>query len=348
MKLLKRLLISLATLVVGLGGLVLWCADGIKAPKVSGVEPVEYPNVEARAVDTSTVVVMTYNIAWGFGPGSDGSRGGLETPAKMTANLQAIIDGIKAVDPDILLIQEIDFGAGRSHHVDQMKAIAEGARFRYAAAGSAWEHNYLPFPYWPPKNHWGRMRSGGAILSHHPIVRCRLETLVKPAEQPWWYRLMYIFRYVQRCDVKVGSEVVAVYNAHLEAFSQSNRELHAGRLVEIFQKEMQPNLIFGGDLNTVPPESKTLRGFADEAMDFSNDPTLAKIRGVEGLSDTVPPDVFNADQGRFLTFPGDAPSRKLDYIFVGTAFESTKVWVPDGLGDASDHLPVVAKLRLAR
>ena len=70
------------------------------------------------------------------------------------------------------------------------------------------------------------------------------------------------------------------------------------------------------------------------------------LRAVDGLNDTVPPDLMRARPDDFHTFPADKPNRKLDYVFVGDGFEVVSVEVIRKAGDISDHLPVVAKIRL--
>lgn len=77
--------------------------------------------------------------------------------------------------------------------------------------------------------------------------------------------------------------------------------------------------ILMGDLNVTP----------DEAV---LDPIRAR------LNDTVSP------EQELFTYPADAPGKRIDYIFVSPDISVDSVYVPsDGV---SDHLPIVAQLRL--
>lgn len=56
-----------------------------------------------------------------------------------------------------------------------------------------------------------------------------------------------------------------------------------------------------------------------------------------------------APDGGTLTFPAAAPNRRIDAVFVSKSVEVLGAGVPEGLADAakaSDHLPVIATLRL--
>jgi endonuclease/exonuclease/phosphatase family metal-dependent hydrolase len=254
---------------------------------------------------------------------------------------------LASLAPDVVLLQEVDFGASRSHGIDQAEHLARAAGLPYVAKAVSWEANYIPFPYWPPESHFGAMRSGGAILSRFPLSDHRVETVAKPEENPFWYNLFYLFRYHQEVTVEAPFGEVKVFNAHLEAFEQESRVRHARLLAERVSGEMTPFTVVGGDFNTVLPEASLRRDYPDEPQtSHVDDPTLELLRGVDGLVDTVAGETYLSSEDAWLTFPAHDPNRKLDYILVGAGFEVVGRKVPRGVaGDLSDHLPVWVRLK---
>lgn len=314
----------------------------ISAPALA---PVPTTTVIAGAVPPSparTLTVATWNIAWGQGWGSELSG---SVPFRSHADIDRALTAMAAVlrnaAVDVALLQEVDLSAARSGHVDQARAIAERAGFPWVAAASSWDLPYLPYPLWPPSRHSGRIRSGGAILSRYPLSAAWIETLPKPAARSAVYRAFYPSRYLMGAVLDAGDDqLIQLANTHLEAFDLDNRRLQAGIVASrVAALARAPRLVFGGDLNTVPPSAAVRHAYADEPhTDHRSDPTYPIISAVPGLTPARP------EQG--FTFPAHQPSRMLDHLFVAGALavESARV-APEG-GESSDHLPVIARLRL--
>jgi len=341
-------LFLLFLLTAGLVVLVLWMAGGVQTPR-SFDGPIR--EVDARAaVDTSTATldVMVWNIAWGYGWGSEGS-GSAKPFSHFERSIREMGAFVRDVGPDLLLLQEVDFDARRSHGVNQAERIAEIAGLPYVAPAVSWKANWVPFPYWPPSNQFGRMESGGAVLSRVPIDESRVTLLPKPDQNPFWYNLFYPFRYHQRVELEFRGDTITIYNAHLEAFDRTNRQLQARRWAEVIERDdpMVRPTVLGGDLNTIPPESDQKDGFVDEPeTSFDTDDTLPRLRRIEGLRDAfAPKGGATSDEGPQFTFPAHAPNRKLDHVLVSPHFEIVEAKVLQEAGDVSDHLPLWVRLR---
>jgi endonuclease/exonuclease/phosphatase family metal-dependent hydrolase len=352
MKIIKRVLFSIF-IIAGLGFLtIVWMASGFQPPRSFDERPIHLGDVQPRASTSSsadTLTVLTYNIAWGYGWGSEG-QGKAKPKEHFELSIQRLAEVIKKVDADIVLLQEVDFSSTRSHHIEEASAIARASGMPYVAVALSWNANWVPFPYWPPKDQFGEMRSGGAILSRHPITINHVDLLPKPAANAWWYNLFYLFRFLQRVSIDLpDGRRVQVFNTHIEAFNEANRVEHAEWIRRTIQQSMTPSTIFGGDFNTVPPESKRKSDYPDETAtktEHTKDTTLDVMRSIHGLKDVIPPEEFSAHQDRYFTFPAHAPNRKIDYIFIGGAFDLIEARVVTEAGDVSDHLPLVARLRL--
>lgn len=340
--------LTLLVLAVGLVVLLLVMAGGVQSPRQFASAPEQLTTVPAPSGPApTTLTIVSWNIAWGYGFGSEGS--GQARPAEhFERTVEAMGAVLAATGADLVLLQEVDFDSRRSHHVDQAKRLAERAGLPYVARAESWTAPWVPFPYWPPKEHFGTMHSGGAILSRFPIVAHDVELLPKPDENPFWYNLFYLFRYLERAEIQVGPTTLSVFNTHLEAFKQQNRLAQVERTLTRLRAEMRPALIYGGDLNAVPPESPQKHGYPDEPeTDHRDDPTITRIRALEGLSDTVGSSTISARAADFFTFPAHAPNRKLDHLFVGAGVKVLEVRVVKEAGASSDHLPLLIRIELS-
>ncbi len=335
-------------LVIVLASTVLWMAGGMRAPGPRAVVPRTVGEPPPVGAAPATLTVVTWNIAWAYGWGSEGTGTRKKSQAEIEDSLQAMGRWLRAVGADVVLLQEVDTGARRSHGIDQGEVLSRAAGLAYYAPAESWSVNYLPFPYWPPSRHFGRLRSGGAVLSRFPITEASVELLSKPAAQPRIYRLFYLFRYVIRCRIALGGgESVRVYNVHLETPDGAARALQAARVADILRADTGGAVIFGGDVNSPPPEARVRAGYPDEpATDHRDDAAAALFRSLPGLVDTVSPEAYLRDEPAWFTFPSHAPNRKLDYLFASADLTVDEVRVGREAGTSSDHLPLVARLRL--
>lgn len=280
--------------------------------------------------------VMTFNIGYGRGPAGDAS--GPWTEEQIRAGLRGIGEQIVANGADLVFLQEVDLDASRSHHIDEGQVLLDASGLRFKSCVVTWEKNYVPFPYWPPSKHYGAMKSGQCVLSRFPITASTRHRLPKPESNPWWRNAFYLDRAFDQVKVMIAGTEWEVINVHTEAFDVPNRVDHAKRLVALVgEAKDKARLIVAGDFNSPPPEATQKKGFVDEPeTDFSADTTVATVRET-GLSEVLPdPTTF--------TFPADGPSRRLDYIYFGTALVKVeaKVLAPPP-GPFSDHLAVFAR-----
>jgi endonuclease/exonuclease/phosphatase family metal-dependent hydrolase len=326
--------------------LVILMAGGLQSPRRTSVPPETLSEVPPPSgAPPEVLTVVSWNIAWGYGWGSEGS-GKARPRDHFDASIAQMGAVLKSVGADLVLLQEVDFGSRRSHHQDQARLLAQAAGLPHLARAESWTAPWVPFPYWPPSEQFGTMHSGGAILSRFPIERHEVELLEKPAENPAWYNLFYLFRYLESAEVRIGDRTLKVLNTHLEAFKQDNRVLQAKLTRARLEAAMGPYVIYGGDLNSVPPEAPYKKGYPDEPeTNHESDPTISLFRDLPGLIDTIGSSTISARPEDFYTFPAHAPNRKLDHLFVGTGFEIVEARVLKEAGPHSDHLPLLLRVR---
>lgn len=297
--------------------------------------------------DGGTLTVMTWNI--GYASGMENNKGNVLTPADITANLDTIAAAIRRNGADVVALQEVDFDSRRSHGIDELRYLQEKLDFPFAAYVLNWNKRYVPFPIGLDfKKHFGRVRSGQAVLSRAPIAENAVDYLAKPFNRPFWYNMFYISRAVQRVKLLVAGRELDLYNVHLEAFHTGTRMQHAKQLREIMKARGFAEGFVAGDFNALPPGAARLSGFADEPeSDFTGDGTIERIEEGGGLLDVVPDSIDGLDESPAFTFPSDAPARRLDYVFRSPDMRLVRWSVDRGAGSGSDHLPVIAVFMLA-
>ena len=337
----KTLLILVLTLALLIILFVLWASMAGPHSKERRDLVVNISGDAPALVDE--VKVLSWNIAWGYGMGSEGVGYEPKSKEAFIKNLDEMASVIERSQADIVLLQEVDFASDKSHGIDQLEYLANKLKMNRAYALS-WDHNYLPFPYWPPSKHFGKVSSGGGILSRFPISENEVVLWKKPEANPWWYNLFYLYRYSQIAQLNINGEKRTVVNSHLEAFDLTNRSEQAKRLKELLAPEKEL-FIVGGDFNTVPPVAKVKSAFAQDSKEyFEDDPTYEIIASVPGLKDTLSIEEYEKDENKWFTFSTEKPVMKLDYIFVSESVEAKGFEIIQT--PASDHFPIRVELKL--
>ena len=311
--------------------------------------PIHVYGNPAPTAPADRIRVMTYNLGYGHGLGSDGLDYQPKTHEEIGKAIQEMGEMIRTDNIDIVLIQEIDFKSKRSGNLNQLKVLADLTGLPYSAEAVVWDANYVPFPYWPPSYHFGRVLSGGAVLSRFPIVDNQVTLLKKPDENPGYYNRFYLYRFHQVVGIEVNGETLYVVNNHLESYRTANRMEHAHSLVNIVNElgKSEDVILVGGDMNALPCNAAQVSDFIDDSGDdYSGDRTMEIIGMMKGFREIASHEEYANNRNILHTFPADAPNRRLDYMFVNTRYTTTNGHVPRKYGSRSDHLPVVVDIDL--
>jgi len=156
---------------------------------------------------------------------------------------------------------------------------------------------------------------GNAVLTRFPIKRAKNThyKMLRPGEQ----------RGVQQVVLDVHGREVLVLNTHIDFRpDDAERMLNTGELKAIVAAAGAMPVVMTGDFNAAP-ESRVIATIGTFLTD-----TWAKV-----------------GQGPGLTIPVKAPKQRIDYVWITSAtLEPVAMHVP--YSEASDHLPIVAELRL--
>ena len=279
--------------------------------------------------------IVTYNV--GYGSGLTNNTGNNASEADYEANVAAITRALRGAGPDIVACQEIDYESDRAYHHDQLAILADALEMKYRAQAFNWDTNYVPWPYWPPNRHFGRILSGQTVSSRFPVRGHSKLTLPMPQENPFWYNLFYLDRIVQITELEVGDEVLVVMNLHLEAYDVKTREAQSTLVAKLVRQYPKLPVIILGDFNAeLPWRSK-------------GEQTMANILAAEGFRSAIPEEAFKGDGAqRQFTAPSNAPRGSIDHILHNERIECLSARVIRDAGTGSDHLPVMMEFAFVR
>lgn len=227
-------------------------------------------------------------------------------------DLDGIAAAIRASAPDVVALQEVDVHwAERSGFTDQATAL--GARLGMAVRFAPIYALPATGPGRPPREF------GVAVLSRYPIVRWRNDTLTRlstqtpnaaPTPMPG----------LLDATLDVRGVAVRVLDTHLDYRADpSVRRTQVAEMLAHIGASAGPTLVFG-DMNATP-----------DAPELA--PLLARFR-----------DALAGRGADALTYPADAPTKRIDYVLTSPHFVVRSASVP--VTTASDHRPVVVELTL--
>lgn len=206
------------------------------------------------------------------------------------SSLEAIAEVIRAEEPDIVGLQEVDVDAARSGNVNQPHRLSQltgmASLFRSSLTFSSGGYYGL------------------SLLSRFPILTSNKLELTSSGEQ----RILMIV------DVLTEHGTIPVAVTHL-GLTSSERVVQVEEVLAAIGS--RTNVVLMGDMNAQPDS--------------------AEMKALAGVLS----DAWEAGTGTGATIPVDAPTRRIDYIFLGSDWPApTQAHVP--VTTASDHLPVVA------
>jgi endonuclease/exonuclease/phosphatase family metal-dependent hydrolase len=264
----------------------------------------------------------------------------ISTSLELTStNLTNVKSLIRKLSPSIVCFQEIDFNSQRSHYIDQFDSVGNYCDFTDGAMAVNWDKKYVPFPYWPPSIHFGKVYSGQGILCCYEILDNSIIKLPKPESNPFYYNAFYIDRLIQSVNIKLPSgRTLRIINVHLEAYDVNYRERDSDILVKYIKTIPEDSaFIIAGDFNSRPPYNKEI---GNKERTIKN---LIKM----GLKSSIDEEKYEKQPDLFYTFSSGNPVEMIDYIFYNPKkINLIDVAVIRDAGEISDHFPVCAKFTI--
>ena len=236
-------------------------------------------------------------------------------------HLSGVVDLLANMDPDLVLLQEVDLNARRTNRLNIAEEIARKLQMNYVF-GREFEE-LVQGTKESPAYH------GQATLSKFPITTSRLIHFSRQSHfwQPHWF-LPRVEPFQERnggrialvTEVNVAGSAFLTYNLHLE--SRGNDELRGSQFEEVLsdaaRRDAQYPVLVAGDLNLDVTSSRDI---------------LARLAAA-GFRDAV--------EGRTATTPARSlleSGKHIDWAFVRGPIQATSGQVHDGV-KASDHYPI--------
>ena len=349
---LKAVLCVLAILILAVGAYVAYVF--INWYRLDDNLPLTVESTGSEA-DSYLTVGQTYRIASynvGFGAYSDDYSffmdGGAESRARsreaVTENIGGAAAEVLSLEPNFLLMEELDVDGTRSWHINELELVKEALGDRYF--NSTFAQNYdSPYLFWPLLEPHGANQSGIAVFSQYPIASALRRSL--PIEESFM-KLVDLDRCysVQRIPMPDSDSELVLYALHLSAYT-SDGNIATEQLQMLFndmctEYEAGNWCIAGGDFN------KDLLGDGGETFGVSgSDYTWAQAIPAElipqELSVIAPFDAYdpvpscrNADR----PYGDDVYCVTVDGFVVSANVEVTAASVLDTGFRWSDHNPV--------
>lgn len=306
-----------------------------------------------------TLMIMTWNLKFGGGRidfffDCIGNRVIMEKE-EVINNLKGIAHFIAQTTPDILMVQEIDTESKRTAFVDQVQWLLDHTHFNYAVYAPQWKASHIP------SNGLGRMNSGLAIFSQHPLSKAQRIALPQIEEQNTVVRYFYLRRCLLDCEIIVNGETMRLLTTHTEAYSSDGTKKKQLDIIRQYLQSIQQTFILARDFNSLPPGTIKTKGFPDSFCtdgDFEADDYSQETNWMQPFYDHYSPAVsindYKKNNAAYFTHTVDGRNfwnRKLDYLFTNQSFipNSEITWQSNDNGGIetmplSDHCPVSVKI----
>lgn len=236
-------------------------------------------------------------------------------------DLEASIDVIRAQDPDIVGMQEIDRFWARSAYLDEPAVIAAGLGMNHYCYAPNLDHapdthSLVPHQY------------GTLIVSRFPILECT-NTLLRRVGNTERRGLLGAL-------VNVRGVPLQFYTTHLHTV-RADRLLQTADIAAVMDAAPDGPRVLVGDFNA----RSTFTTTVTEMIPIYE-------RFVDAWREAPEPDGINPNG---FTSPARLvgnPTARIDYVFVSGAVDALRTWVPIDAGTrlAADHYPVVADITL--
>ncbi len=357
MRWVRRILVGIVVLVVLLAATI-WFTT-FHPPAVAD-EAVTCPDDAPQLEPGQSLDVMSWNVQYMAGKGyvfwydllDESGPDERPSPEDIAQTLDEVIRVIEDVDPDVVVLQEVDEGADRTDGQDQLALLLDelGDTWTCHASAFYWKAWFVPHPR--------IMGSVGMKLSTISKYAITDATRYQLAQMPndVLTRQFDIRRAILETRLPVaGGGELAVLNTHLDAFAQGSDTMQrqVARTRELLDDLTDEGVpwVLGGDFNLLPPGRQyDDLGPAQQAY-YEPDSELSVLTDVYPSVPSLA-EANGEDREQWFThFPNDpavdGPDRTIDYLFHAPELEVGDHTVRrDDTLEISDHLPVVATFTL--
>lgn len=350
-KFLKVLLILVLVLVIAVGGLLGWLtATEYRPAAVEEADVVRAGDAES-VKEGETLKVLSWNVGYaGLGKGEDffmdgGTRSKPDSRETVLRYLGGISASIEEIDPDLVLLQEVDSNSGRTYSIDERDFLSGGMSCESYALN--YSCPFVPVPV-PPI---GKVNSGLYTMTNElQIARAERHSL--PCPFSWPLRIANLKRclLVSCLPIEGSDKQLVLVNLHLEAYDDGEGKIAQTKQLMDFlegQYKLGNYVIAGGDFNQIFPGG--LEQYPNEHPDLWTPGLLEEESLPEGFRYCYD---LSVPSCRLLNQPYDpSDTANTQYYVIDGFIVSPNVTVEsvEGLDlgfEHSDHNPVLISVTL--
>jgi len=278
--------------------------------------------VKKNTSEITKLKIASYNIAHGRGGKYGAKNWQYSSKKSLFEHLDKIVEQVKEEDPDIILLNEIDFSSAWSFNIDQAKYIGKKCSYPYILEQKNMD---VSFPFY-------RFCFGNALLSRYPIEN------EKFIDFPPYSKIEDFFvgnHDAFFCELNIPSGTIGVFGIHFEYRDEGIRVKCAESLNEQCAGIKYP-IIALGDFNSSPI------GYPNSELSVNGMNAMTYLINKNGFISYL-----NEENSKnAYTFPSNAPDRLIDWIIgkgIGR-FTNSKI-IKSGL---SDHLMIITEIELKK
>lgn len=216
--------------------------------------PAEAPRAGDVLQKDEEYEILTYNIGFGaytpdFSFFMDGGKSSwAKSKESVIETVQGAANLVDGINPDFILMQEIDLDSTRSYHVNQYELINGTFDEYYSSFAVNYDSSFLAYPFTQPH---GKCYAGIALYAKYPITGSLRRSLPISASLSKFVDLDRCYS-ISRIPTESGKELVLI-NIHMSAYGNdaSVRQKQIATLCADLQKEYEAGnyVICGGDFN---------------------------------------------------------------------------------------------------
>ena len=226
--------------------------------KVQDVETIEIGGTASQEISIDKELkLLSWNVGYGaldepedcYWDGGTGVYG--ESESVVYENIDIIKNSVKALDPDIVFLQELDVNSRRSYHINELEAFTETFTqdtYNYTFAPN-FKAGFVPLPMYSPT---GRVEAGISTFSKYRVSDASRVQLPVPFSWPMSMFNLKRCLLVNRMPIENSDKELVLINLHLEAYDDGEgKAKQLAMLMDIMQEEYDKGnyVIAGGDFN---------------------------------------------------------------------------------------------------
>jgi len=259
-------------------------------------------------------------------------------------NLEGIVNVIDEINPDFLLLQELDTNSCRSFRINQLSYLNDKYPNYCSVYGKNYDVTWVPFPFFKVQR---KIESGISIFSKYFATDAYRYSL--PGQEDGFHKFFdYDRSFVEmRFDLGNGQELVII-NLHLSDFNDIGLERqHELRYLQDYLKEERAQgsyIIVGGDWNhNLPGSDPSYLNIKQKEWPafLKNLPEEFKVDGFDWVIDAYVPTVKFKNKRENNDF-----FAIIDGFLVSDNIEIQKVFAFDDGFKVSNHNPVTIEFIL--